>query len=327
MNLVTGASGFVGYHVARRLCERGEPVRVLVRPESSRRFLKSLGVEFCEGDVRDSDSLLRAVRGCRRVYHVAAVYQLWALHPREMYESNVEGTRRVLEAAREVGVERIVTTSTVGALGIRDDGTPADEETSITLKDMMGHYKRSKFLAQEVALDYARQGVPVVIVNPSAPVGSHDAKPTPTGRMIVDYLKGKMLAYMDTGMNLVDVEDVAEGHILAAERGRVGEKYILGNRNMTLKEIFDLLGQISEIPSPTRRAPRWLVLPLAYVNTGWARWVSHVPPRIPLEGVKMAKKYMWFDSSKAIRELGLPQASIEKALEKAVAWYRGNRYA
>lgn len=319
--LVTGATGFIGAALVRQLLEQGDSVRVLVRPKSDHRNLEGLRVEIVYGSLEDLDSLQTALKDCKRLYHIAAHYSLWSPDPTVFYRINVEGTKSLLETAWKAGVERIVYTSTVGALGIHPDGLPATEETPVSLEDMVGHYKRSKFLAEQAVLEMARQGFPVVIVNPSAPVGPRDIKPTPTGQMIVDYLKGRMWAYLDTGMNLVDVEDVARGHILAMEKGRVGEKYILGNRNMTLFEIFQILGRITGINPPRFKAPYPLVLSVAYLNE-WTSRITQSPPRVPLTGVKMAKKYMYFDSSKAVHELGLPQSSIETALEKAVRWFR-----
>ncbi|MBI3615741.1 MAG: NAD-dependent epimerase/dehydratase family protein [Candidatus Omnitrophica bacterium] len=327
LTLVTGATGFVGSHVARKLLQSGERVRALVRRQSPLRNLEGLEVEFFYGDLTDRESVCQAVAGCRRVYHVAADYRLWAPDPALLYRTNVHGTRNILEAAQAAKVERIVYTSTVGALGIPHNGAgPGTEETPVTLQEMVGHYKRSKFLAEAEAAAAARAGVPVVIVNPSTPVGERDVKPTPTGQMIVDFLNGRMPAYVETGLNLVDVEDVAEGHILAMEKGRVGERYILGNQNLTLKQILDILSGISRRPAPTVRLPRAAALGLGAISTGIS-FITKRSPRVPWEGVRMAGKRMFFDSSKAVRELGLPQSSIEGALGKAVAWFRQNGYA
>ena len=330
MNLVTGATGFVGSHVVSKLVERGEKVRVLVRATSSRKNLEGVPVEFAIGDLTDRESLIAAMAGCRRVYHVAADYRLWTPDPSALYANNVAGTRNVLEAARETKVERIVYTSTVGALGHARNGSAsvshgADEETPVSLGEMIGHYKRSKFLAEAEVTAAARSGLPVVIVNPSTPVGSRDVKPTPTGQMIVDFLSGRMPAYVETGLNLIDVEDVAAGHLLAMERGQVGQRYILGNSNLTFKEILEILAKVSGRPAPTVRLPHAVALGVAAVSTLLSR-VTRRPPRIPLEGVRMANRKMFFDSSKAVRELGLPQGSVEQALAKAVAWFRKNGY-
>jgi len=326
MNLVTGATGFVGSAVALHLLKRGEAVRVLVRPGSDLRNLQGLRVEIVQGDLRDPRSLDRAMDGCHRLYHVAASYKLWAPDPRELYETNVEGTKNILEAARKARVARVVYTSTVGVLGLPREGGPGTEETPVSLQDMIGHYKRSKFLAEEVARRFASEDLPVVIVNPSTPVGPRDVKPTPTGKLIVDFLNGKMFGYIDTGLNLIAVDDVAEGHLLAAERGRVGERYILGHKNLTLREIFVILSRITGLKAPPLKLPYWAVLPLAYVNKWIADWITKRPPLIPLEGVKMARKYMFFDASKAVKELGLPQTPVEEALEKAVRWFVENGY-
>lgn len=323
--LVTGATGFVGSHVVSKLLERGERVRVLVRPQSSLKNLEGLFVETVRGDLTDPESVRAVMAGCRRVFHVAADYRLWARDPSELYRSNVQGTRNVLEAARQAGVERMVYTSTVGALAVSCNGHPADERTPVRLTDMIGHYKRSKFLAEAEAVAAAKQGLPVVIVNPSTPVGSRDIKPTPTGQMIVDFLRGRMPAYVDTGLNLIDVEDVAEGHLLAMEKGIPGERYILGHRNLTLREILEALSRISGRPAPTVRLPHVIALGVAAVST-LAAQVTRRPPLVSWESVRISRKKMFFDSSKAVRDLGLPQASVEEALEKAVRWFRDQRY-
>jgi dihydroflavonol-4-reductase len=289
--------------------------------------LAGLRVEVATGDLRDPVSLAAAVGGCHRLYHVAADYRLWVPDPEAMYAINVQGTRDLMTAAAQAGVERVVYTSTVGALGNPGDGTPGTEETPVTLADMVGHYKRSKFLAEQAVLEFARQGLPVVLVHPSAPVGPGDSRPTPTGQMIVDYLKGRMPAYLETGLNLVHVRDVAQGHLLAEEKGVVGEKYILGNQNLSLSEIFQMLAEITNIPAPRVRLPYWPILALSYLDEFWATHVSGKPPRMPLAGVKMAKKFMYFDSSKAIRELGLPQTPVPQALKEAVAWFTEHGYA
>ncbi len=325
--LVTGATGFVGAAVARALVAAGEEVRVLARPDSDLRNVQDLPITRVQGDLRDKRSLEQALQGCRRLYHVAARYALWAKNPKVFYDVNVTGTRNLLEAAGEVGVQRIVYTSTIGAIGLPPDGGLGTETTPVSLDQMAGDYKRSKFLAEQEVQALAKTGLPVVIVNPSAPVGAGDIKPTPTGQMIVDFMQGRMPAYIETGMNLIDVDDVAAGHLLAMERGRQGERYILGNRNLMLREIFELLSRITGVPAPTIRLPRALILPLAYANKWVADYVTYRPPRIPLDGVKMAKYRMHYDCSKAIRELGLPQPPVEIALEKAVRWFREHGYA
>lgn len=327
MDLVTGGTGFVGAAVVRALVAAGRPVRVLARAESDCRRLRDLPVEVVAGDLAAPDSLRPALRGCRRLFHVAALYSLWAPDRRRFYTVNVEGTRRLLQAAAEAGVERVVYTSTVGALGIPADGTLGTEETPVGLADMVGDYKRSKFLAEAVARDFARQGLPVVIVNPSAPVGPGDVKPTPTGQMIVDFLRGRMWAYLDTGLNLVDVDDVAAGHLLAAERGKAGERYILGGRNLGLRQIFEMLGRIAGIRPPRMKLTAGLVLPVACCAEWVADRLTGRPPRVAVDAVRMARKRMFFDPSKAVRELGLPQSPVEAALERAVAWFRAQGYA
>lgn len=324
--LVTGATGFVGGAVARALVHAGVDVRVLVRPEADLRNLEGLTAERVAGDLRDPASLRKALAGCRHLYHIAAHYALWAKDPSIFYDINVTGTRHLLEAARAVGIERTVYCSTIGAIGLPPGGGLGTEDTPVSLDQMAGHYKRSKYLAEQEVLKLAKEGVPVVIVNPSAPVGAGDVKPTPTGHVIVDFMKGRMPAYIETGMNLIDVDDVAIGHLLAMEKGRQGERYILGCKNVMLRDVFEVLSKLTGVKAPTLKLPRSAVLPLAYVNQ-WIANVTGTPPRIPLEGVKMAKYKMHYDCSKAIRELGLPQTPPEIALEKAVRWFRDHGYA
>jgi len=314
--LVTGASGFLGWHVARLLRERGYRVRALVRSSSR---LTDLDAEPVRGDLRDRASLDRAVAGCRQVFHVAADYRLWAKDPSELYRSNVDGTRNLLEAARSAGVERMVYTSTVGCIGIPPDGI-GDEETRVSLADMTGDYKRSKFLAEQIVMEFARSGFPVVIVNPTAPVGDHDVKPTPTGQMLLDFLNGKMSAFIDTGLNVVDARDVAEGHLLAGERGRTGERYILGSENLTLARILQLVAKITGRKAPALRLPYALAYGAGVCSTAWAE-VTGRPPRVPLDGVRMARKKMWVTHGKAIRELGYEPRPAETALRQAVEWF------
>jgi dihydroflavonol-4-reductase len=325
--LVTGGTGFVGSHLVRVLLERGEQVRCLVRPGSRRDNLNDLSVEFVTGDLREPDSLKQAVKGVTTVYHCAADYRLWCKDPNEMYQSNVEGSNNVMQAASDEGVDRVIYTSTVGCLGFNEDGKPANEDSPVTIGDMIGHYKRSKFLAEEKVREWARRGLPVVIVNPSTPVGELDIKPTPTGKIIVDFLRGKMFGYVDTGMNLIDVRDCAECHVLAAEKGRVGERYILGGRNLTLKELFDALASVTEIASPKMRVPHWVAETYARMENLWSININRREPDVPLESVKMARHKMWFDASKAVNELGLTQRPIERALERAVTWFREHGYA
>ncbi|MBP2671366.1 MAG: dfrA [candidate division NC10 bacterium] len=327
VTVVTGGTGFVGAVVVRRLVSAGHRVRVLARPGNPRQLLAGLPVEIAEGDLGDTASLARCLRGCRLLFHVAAMYTLWAKDRRLFYEVNVEGTRRLLRGAAEAGVGRVVYTSTVGVLGIPRDGSPGTEDTPVSLADMAGDYKRSKFLAEEVARGYAGQGLPVVIVNPSAPIGPGDIKPTPTGRLVVDFLRGKMWACLDTGLNLVDVEDVAAGHLLAAERGRVGERYVLGGRNLALREIFGILGRIAGMRPPRLTLSAAAVLPIAHLSEWIADHLTGQPPLVAVDAVRMARKRMFFDPGKAVRELGMPQSPVENALARAVEWFRSNGYA
>jgi len=323
--LVTGATGFVGSHVARLLAERGDRVRVLVRPTSRLKALEGVRVEPVEGDLRDAASLTRAMDGVNRVFHVAADYRLWTQHPEEIYESNVGGTKRLLEAAYKAGVERFVYTSTVATIAVPRHGALPDESTAASIDEMIGHYKRSKFQAEQVAIEAARAGAPVVIVNPTAPVGPGDWKPTPTGKIILDFLTGKMPAYVDTGLNVAPVEDVAAGHLLAAEKGRFGERYILGGRNMTLKEILDALAPIARRPAPRVRLPHAVALAAGYADEFISR-IAGREPKIPVEGVKMSRHRMFVETGKAERELGYVHSSVESALERAVRWYEQNGY-
>ena len=324
--LVTGATGFVGSHVARILVNAGETVRVLVRPNAQLKALEHLPVEHVEGDLRDAQSLKHAVAGVRRVFHVAADYRLWTRRPEEIYESNVAGTRNLLEAAQRVGVERFVYTSTVATIAVPRAGTLPDETVQANLDEMIGHYKRSKLLAEQEALRAAADGLPVVVVNPTAPVGPGDWKPTPTGRILLDFLRGRMPAYVDTGLNVVAVEDVALGHLLAAQRGRVGERYILGGRNMTLKEILGVLSVVSGRPAPRVRLPHGVALIAGYADQMVSHWIGR-EPQIPVEGVRMARHKMFVESSKATRELGYQSGPVEAAFERAVRWYQENGYA
>jgi len=326
MDLVTGGTGFIGAHVVRALLARGRDVRCLVRPGSRRSNLEGLRVETVEGDVTDMASVEAAVRGCERVFHAAADYRLDARDPAALHAANVSGTGNVLRAAADACAHRIVHTSSVGALGLSGDGSPADEATPVDPATLVGAYKKSKFEAERVARGLAAAGAPVVIVNPSTPVGELDAKPTPTGQVIVDFCNRRMPAYVETGLNVVDVKDVAEGHVLAAERGAVGRSYILGNRNMTLKEILDALARITGLPSPGVRLPHWVPVAAARADRVFAR-LSGRAPRISLEGAKMSRYRMYFDPSRAVRELGLPQSPVEPALARAVEWFRANGYA
>jgi dihydroflavonol-4-reductase len=319
--LVTGATGFIGWHVARKLLARGHAVRALVRPGSK---VRELEVEVVTGDLRDPESLDRAAAGCGVVFHVAADYRLWAKDPGELYRSNVEGTRNMLAAARNAAVERVVYTSTVGCIGIPED-RPGSEEVEVHLQEMTGAYKRSKFQAEQVALEFAESGLPVVVVNPTAPIGGHDFKPTPTGKIVVDYLKGAMPAFVDTGLNLVDVEDTAEGHLLACERGKSGERYILGCENLTLEQILGRLAAISGGSAPRWRIPYAVAFMAGVASTGWANLTGQ-EPRAPLDAVRMARKKMFVSTEKAKRELGFSPGPVEDALKRAVDWFRANGY-
>jgi dihydroflavonol-4-reductase len=323
--LVTGATGFVGRSVVEALLAQGREVRVLAR-RVGHRALRGLDVEVVRGDLTDPGSLTPALQNCSRLFHVAADYRLWVPDPARMYAINVAGTRALLQAAFDAGLERVVYTSTVGTLGNPGDGTPGTEETPVGLVDMVGHYKRSKYQAEEVALEYAARGLPLVVVNPSTPVGPWDVRPTPTGQMIVDFLRGKMPAFLDSGLNLIHVRDVAQGHLLAEARGQIGEKYILGHQNLTLAEIFAQLAILSDIKAPRWRLPYYPILCMAYANEFWSTWITRRHPMIPLTAVKMAKKFMFFDAQKAVRELGLPQTPIDQALLDAVEWFRQQGY-
>jgi dihydroflavonol-4-reductase len=318
--LVTGASGFIGWHVARLLLERGHRVRALVRASSS---IPDLAVERVTGDLRDPRSLERAVAGCGLVFHVAADYRLWSKDPSELYASNVDGTRNMLLAARAASVERFVYTSTVGCIGV-PSGAIGDENRPVSPDSMAGAYKRSKFMAEQAALEFARGGFPVVIVNPTAPMGDHDFKPTPTGQIVLDFLNGAIPAFIDTGLNVVHVGDVALGHLLACERGVAGERYILGAENMTLREILKELAVITGRKAPTLELPYFVAWTAGVVTTAWAQ-VTGTPPRAPLEAVRMAKKKMWVSHEKAARELGYAPRPAREALADAVAWFEEMR--
>jgi len=325
--LVTGATGFIGSAVLRQLLDAGHDVRVLIRPKSDRRNIDGLPVEIAYGDLIDPLSLDQGMKGCSTLFHVAADYRLWALKAEEMYEVNVVGTRNIMHAALNTGIQRVVYTSSVATLGVTQDGSPADEGTTVSLKDMVGHYKRSKFMAEaEVKRLADEEGLPVVIVNPSTPVGPRDIRPTPTGRFIVDAASGRMPAYVDTGLNLVHVDDVAIGHLLALEHGKVGERYILGACNMTLKEIFCAIAAITGQTPPKICLPHHLVFPIACLSEGWARLASRREPRVTLNGVRLARKKMFFSIEKARRFLGFNPRPVEEALRDAVAWFRENGY-
>jgi dihydroflavonol-4-reductase len=326
-SLVTGATGFVGSAVVRALLDAGEVPRVLVRAGSDRRNLEGLGVELAEGDLRDSVSLARACRGCQALFHVAADYRLWVPEPDEIYAANVAGTRALMEAAGAAGVARIVYTSSVATLGLKRDGSPADEATPVALADMIGHYKRSKFLAEAAVREMVSgAGLPAVIVNPSTPVGPRDIKPTPTGRTIVAAARGRIPAFVDTGLNVVHVDDVAAGHLLAFERGQIGERYILGGENMALAEILTVIARLCGRPAPRLRLAHGLVLPLAHAAEAWARLTGGGEPFVTVDGLRMAKKRMFFSSARAEHELGYRSRPAEAALADAVAWFREAGY-
>lgn len=323
--LVTGATGFVGFHVAKLLSEKKFPVRALVRPETESGYLKHYDIEIVYGDLRNRESVMRAAAGCGQVFHVAADYRIWVPDGKGMYATNVEGTKNVVYAAIKSGVENFVYTSTVGVLPASMEGKSADENSESCLNEMVGDYKKSKYIAEQTVKAMLSAGMPIVIVNPSTPVGTHDRKPTPTGQIIVDFLNGNIPAYLDTGLNIVDVEDVAAGHLLAAQRGKSGERYILGNRNMTLRDFLTCIARESGAKPPKIRLPYLPVLMAAYMNEALSK-VTGSPPRIPLNGVKLAKKYMYFDCTKAVNELKMPQSPVERAIRKAIQWFKDNGY-
>jgi dihydroflavonol-4-reductase len=324
---VTGATGFLGSHVARVLAEQGAELRLLVRPTSNLRNLEGLKAETATGDLRDSSSIERAMAGCDTVFHVAADYRLWVRDPEEMYRSNVEGTRAVLEAARKNNVRRVVYTSSVATMGFTSNGQPADEDSPVSLADMIGHYKRSKFMAEQVALEAGRGGMHVVTVNPTTPIGEQDVKPTPTGRIVVDFLKRKFPAYVETGLNLVDVRECARGHQLALERGRPGERYILGGENLTLKQILDKLGKITGLPSPRVKLPYVFAYATGFVDEMIIGRMLGREPRATVDTVRMGKKKMFASSRRAASELGWKIVPVDDALRRAVQWFRANGYA
>ena len=323
--LVTGATGFVGAALARTLIAAGWQVRALTRAGSDPRNLRTLAVERTVGDLTDAPSLERAVAGCDAVFHAAADYRLWVPDPQTMYRANVDGTRNLLEAARRAGVQRIVYTSSVACIGLPADGGVGTEDTPVSLESMVGHYKRSKFLAERVALEAAGQGAPVVIVNPAAPVGPRDVKPTPTGQIVLDAARGRTPAYIDTGLNIVHVDDVAAGHVLAFHRGRPGERYILGGENLPLREILVEITRLAGRAPPRIRLPHGVVLPIAYLAEGFAR-VTGKPTRVTVDSVRMARKRMYFSSEKAARELGYRYRPAALAFADALEWFRAEGY-
>lgn len=324
---VTGATGFVGSHVARALAQQGAGLRLLVRANSNKKNLEDLKADLVVGDLRDPASLEKSIAGCDVVFHVAADYRLWVRNPEEMYRSNVEGTRAILAAARRNNVRRVVYTSSVATMGFTSNGPPADEDSPVSLANMIGPYKGSKFIAEEVAIKAARAGQDVVIVNPTTPVGERDIKPTPTGRIVIDFLKKKFPAYVDTGLNLVDVKQCALGHIAALEKGRSGERYILGGENLTLKEILDKLAAITGLPSPKVKVPYILALATGVVDEIVTGRIRGREPRATIDAVRMGRKKMFASSAKAERELGWSVVPVDDALRRAVEWFRANGYA
>ena len=323
---LTGATGFLGSHVARVLSAQGAELRLLVRTTSNLNNLEGLNAETATGDLRDPASIDKAMSGCDTVFHVAADYRLWARDPEQMYRSNVEGTRAILESARKNGVRRVVHTSSVATMGFTRNGDPADEDSPVALADMIGHYKRSKFMAEQIALEAGRSGMDVVVVNPTTPVGEQDIKPTPTGRIILDFLKRKFPAYVDTGLNLVDVTECARGHVAALERGKSGERYILGGENLTLKQILDKLGAITGLSSPSVKLPYFFAFAAAAVDETITGRILHREPRATIDAVRMGRKKMFASSAKSERDLGWKLVPAENALRRAVEWFRGNDY-
>jgi len=329
---VTGASGFLGSHVARVLAEQGADLRLLVRPTSDLRNLEGLNADRVIGDLRDPASIEKSLSGCDALFHVAADYRLWVRDPDEMYRSNVEGTRSLLDAARRQGVRRVVYTSSVATMGFTSgpqtkNGLVANEESPVSLAEMIGHYKRSKFMAEQLAVKAARSGADVVVVNPTTPIGERDIKPTPTGRIVVDFLKRKFPAYVETGLNLVDATECARGHIQALEKGRSGERYILGGENLTLKQILDRLAAITNLPSPTVRLPYIFALATGVVDEMVTGRLLGREPRATIDAVRMGHKMMFVSSAKAERELGWRMLSVDGALRRSVEWFRSNGYA
>ena len=322
--LVTGAAGFLGSHVTRQLVARGDDVRVLLRASSTNRAIADLPLEYVTGDLRDPASLDRAMKGVKRVFHVAADYRLWARRKQDIYDSNVGGTKNLLDAAKRAGVEQLIYTSTVATIAVDRPQHP-NEFTDAKLEEMVGHYKRSKWMAEKEALGAAKSGLPVIVAMPTTPVGPWDWKPTPTGKIILDFLNGKMPGYVKTGLNFVGVEECAAGHLLIAEKGKVGERYLLGGENLTLKQMLDALAKITGLRAPILKIPHGLALGVAYANTALSRLVGR-EPGIPVEGVKIARHMMFVDCARAKRELGFQAAPVAAALERAVRWYEANGY-
>jgi dihydroflavonol-4-reductase len=322
--LVTGASGFLGSHVTRQLVARGETVRVLLRASSNNRAIADLPLEYVTGDLRDSASLARALDGVTRVFHVAADYRLWAKRKRDIYDSNVGGTKNLLEAAKRANVSQFIYTSTVATIAVNRPEHP-NEFTDARLDEMVGHYKRSKWQAERLVLDAAKHGFPAIVAMPTTPVGPWDWKPTPTGKIILDFLNGKMPGYVETGLNFVSVEECATGHLLVAENGKIGERYLLGGENLTLKDVLDRLAKITGLPAPKLKIPHGLALGVAYANTVFSRLFGK-EPQIPVEGVKIAKHMMFVNTTRAQKELGFQPGSVAAAFERAVRWYAENGY-
>jgi dihydroflavonol-4-reductase len=322
--LVTGAAGFLGSHIARQLVARGESVRVLLRPSSQNRAIADLSLEYVTGDLRDTASLDRALKGIKRVFHAAADYRLWAKHSQDIYDSNVGGTKNILAASKRAGVEQFVYTSTVATIAVDRPSQP-NESTDAKLEEMIGHYKRSKWMAEREALNAAKEGLPVIVAMPTTPVGPWDWKPTPTGKLIVDFLNGKMPGYVDTGLNFVGVEECAAGHLLVAEKGKVGQRYLLGGENLTLKQMLDVLSKITGLPSPSLKISHGVALGVAYASTIFSRLLGR-EPGIPVEGVKIAQHKMFVDCARSQRELGFTAGPVAAALERAVRWYEANGY-
>ena len=324
---VTGATGFLGSHVAEQLEAMGAEIRVLVRKTSRLENLAMLKAERVIGDVRDFESLKKGMAGCEFVFHVAADYRLWTREPKEMYASNVEGTKAIIRAAKESGVRRVIYTSSVATMGFGYNGYIVDEKTPVHLQMMIGHYKKSKFMAEQAAFEMAGAGADVVIVNPSTPVGERDIKPTPTGQIVVDFLRKKFPAYVDTGLNVVDVRECARGHIQAMERGRSGERYILGGENLSLKQILDKLAAITGLPSPRVKLPYAVAYATGMVDTMFTGYLRGKEPRVTLDAVRMGRKKMYVSSAKAEAELGFKAGSADDGLRRAAEWFRENRYA
>lgn len=322
--LVTGAAGFLGSHVTRQLVARGETVRVLMRPSSNNRAISDLPLEYVTGDLRDPNSLQRAMLGIQRVFHVAADYRLWTKDPQQIYDSNLGGTKNLLATAKNAGVERFIYTGTVATIAVDRPQLP-NESTQTTIEEMIGHYKRSKWMAEREVFRAAHDGLPVVVAMPSTPVGPWDWKPTPTGKIILDFLNGKMPGFVETGLNFVGVEDCAAGHLLVAERGKIGERYLLGAENLTLKQLLDTLAKITGLPAPTMKIPHGVALSVAYIESAFSRLIGR-EPQIPVEGVKIARHNMFVDCSLTRRELGFQPGSVAAALERAVRWYQANGY-